>query len=98
MRSETPSPAAEGVGTEENGGAENATRVGRPDGYPRRVRSRHKTLPRFERDGERIVKVSWSKRAKAEYEHRAPRDVVFSLLDAIRIIGKKFRVHAQTLA
>src|ERR1043166_3881385 len=52
--------------------------------YPRRQRSRHKTLPRFERDGDRLVKISWSKRARAEYEHRAPRDVVFFLLDAIR--------------
>jgi predicted lipid-binding transport protein (Tim44 family) len=53
-------------------------------GATRRQRSRHKTLPRFERDGDRLVKVAWSKRDHAEYEHRAARDVVFLLLEAIR--------------
>lgn len=50
----------------------------------RRQRSRHRTLPRFERDGDRLVKVAWSKRDRREYEHRAPREVVFFLLDAVR--------------
>ena len=40
--------------------------------------------PRFERDGEKLVKVAWSKRDRAEYEHRAPRRVVQMLIDAIR--------------
>src|SRR5688572_17229092 len=35
-----------------------------------------KTLPRFERDGDRLVKVAWSKKERAEYEHRAPRHIV----------------------
>ncbi len=33
-------------------------------------------FPRFERDGERLVKVGWSKKRREEYEHRAPREVV----------------------
>ena len=32
--------------------------------------------PRFQRDGDRLVKVGWSKKDGAEYEHRAPRETV----------------------
>lgn len=32
--------------------------------------------PRFERDGDRLVKVGWSKKNKEAYEHRAPRQAV----------------------
>ena len=32
--------------------------------------------PRFERDGDKLVKVGWSKKSRAEYEHRAPRSAV----------------------
>lgn len=37
--------------------------------------------PRFERDGDRLVKVGWSKKAKAEYEHRAPREAVVAFVN-----------------
>jgi hypothetical protein len=43
-----------------------------------------KDYPRFARDGERLVKIAWSKRERAEYEHRAPRHVVQNLIDAVR--------------
>jgi len=49
-----------------------------------RIRPGSRALPRFERDGDRLVKVAWSKKERAEYEHRAPRQIVFVLLDAIR--------------
>ena len=32
--------------------------------------------PRFERDGDRLVKIGWSKKNRAAYEHRAPREAV----------------------
>jgi len=35
-----------------------------------------RSYPVFERDGDRLVKVGWSKKARDEYEHRAPRDAV----------------------
>jgi hypothetical protein len=43
-------------------------------------------FPRFERDGEKLVKIGWSKRDDRIYEHRAPRDVVF--LVALSISAK----------
>jgi hypothetical protein len=76
--------AAEGVATAADyGTSEGAEHVAavRPSGRPR---SRHRTLPRFERDDDRLVKVAWSKRDRREYEHRAPREIVSFLLDAIR--------------
>jgi len=56
--------------------------VGKAGNTPR-SRTRH-DLPRFERDGDRLVKIAWSKKDRAEYEHRAPLSVVVVLLDAIR--------------
>jgi hypothetical protein len=40
-------------------------RTRRPRGYPR-----------FEREGDKLVKIGWSKKSREEYEHRAPRDAV----------------------
>jgi hypothetical protein len=40
--------------------------------------------PRFKRDGDRLIKVAWSKRDRDEYEHRAPGRVVQMLVDTIR--------------
>jgi hypothetical protein len=51
-------------------------------------------LPQFFRDGERLVKVAWSKKDKAPYTHFAPHAVVTALLDAIQAKkgeGKLFR-------
>lgn len=39
-----------------------------------------KQYPRFERDGDRLVKIGWSKKSKAEYEHRAPRQAVLAFV------------------
>jgi hypothetical protein len=36
--------------------------------------------PRFERDGDRLVKVGWSKKHKDEYEHRAARETVIAVV------------------
>jgi hypothetical protein len=43
----------------------------------RSKRSRPKAdYPRFERDGDKLVKVGWSKKNRDSYEHRASREVV----------------------
>lgn len=35
--------------------------------------------PRFERDGDKLVKVGWSKKNKDQYEHRASRETVIGV-------------------
>lgn len=45
--------------------------------------------PRFFRDGNRLVKVAWSKTDKREYEHRCPKDVVSSLVSSVLSVGAK---------
>jgi len=42
--------------------------------------SRGSSYPRFERDGDKLVKVGWSKKQKAEYEHRAGRETVIAFI------------------
>ena len=46
----------------------------------KRVVRRKPGYPKFVRDGDRLVKVGWSKKNKAEYEHRVPRDAVQGFL------------------
>jgi hypothetical protein len=40
--------------------------------------------PRFLRDGDRLLKVAWSKKERQPYEHRAPQAIVQDLLKAVR--------------
>lgn len=49
----------------------------------RRVGPQSSGYPRFERDGSKLVKIGWSKRERAEYEHRAPRDAVFRVANVL---------------
>ena len=49
---------------------------------PRRRPARD--YPLFLRDGDRLVKIAWSKRERAEYEHRAPQRVIQILIDTVR--------------
>ena len=52
-----------------------------------------KDYPLFARDGDKLVKTAWSKRERAEYEHRAPRRVVELLIATIvkkKGEGRKF--------
>lgn len=49
---------------------------------PARTPSKSKTkpeYPRFERDGDKLVKIGWSKKHKDQYEHRAPREAVIGV-------------------
>ncbi len=48
-----------------------------------RASSRREQYPRFLRDGERLVKIAWSKKDRAPYEHRAPHAVVHALISAV---------------
>lgn len=40
--------------------------------------------PKFRRDGDKLVKVGWSKKARKEYEHRAPEAAIDALLASAR--------------
>lgn len=48
------------------------------------VASRRGGYPRFLRDGDRLVKVAWSKKERKPYEHRAPQAIIQTLIDAVR--------------
>jgi uncharacterized protein YkuJ len=52
---------------------------------PRRARR----YPRFERDGNKLVKVGWSKKQKKEYQHRIDRHAFDGTLEAISLIANK---------
>jgi len=39
-----------------------------------------RSYPKFLRDGETIIKLGWSKSAKAQYEHKAPKRVLTNLV------------------
>lgn len=39
------------------------------------------SYPRFARQGDKLVKTGWSKRAREEYEHRAPRSAVLAFTE-----------------
>jgi hypothetical protein len=56
----------------------------RPEG-----RRRKGAYPRFMRDGDRLVKVGWSKKEQAEYQHRAPKLAVDALMIALARVGDK---------
>jgi len=51
--------------------------------------------PKFLRDGDRLIKLGWSKKDRREYEHKAPADVCkaicFRLADAVE--GQVFRME-----
>lgn len=55
---------------------------GRPKGTaPTKRKSPTQKYPRFERDGDKLVKVGWSKKAGDEYEHRAPRTAALAFIE-----------------
>lgn len=45
-----------------------------------RAKKRKTGYPKFVRDEDRLVKVGWSRKNKAEYEHRVPREAVLGFL------------------
>jgi hypothetical protein len=44
--------------------------------------------PKFLREGESLVKIGWSKKEKATYEHKAPRRVLTALVGALEKTGR----------
>ena len=65
---------------------------------PRRAKSTRKAstkrtgYPRFVREGDRLVKIGWSKKNKSEYEHRVPRSAVDAFLGKLTSAVKPGRV------
>jgi hypothetical protein len=55
-----------------------------PAKAPSRVNARDE-YPRFERDGDKLVKIAWSKKDKREYEHRAPHDAVLRVTERLAL-------------
>lgn len=49
-------------------------------------------FPRFEREGNRLVKIGWSKKDKATYEHKTPVSAVMAVGDAIAAKNGKFEM------
>ena len=56
--------------------------------------ARNGGYPRFFRQGDRFVRVAWSKRDKKEYEHKAPIAVLKALMVAMADKGADGRVFA----
>lgn len=55
-----------------------------------------KQYPWFKREGDRLVKIGWSKSERAEYQHRTPSSVARALLIAVNNLAKTrelFRVE-----
>jgi len=53
--------------------------------------------PRFERHGDKLVKVAWSKKDRREYEHRASADVIFRIAELFqrdRGLGTPFNMDS----
>ncbi|GJM25045.1 MAG: hypothetical protein DHS20C16_14600 [Phycisphaerae bacterium] len=76
--------------TRASGSARRATKKRKAKG-----RTASKPYPRFERDQDKLVKIGWSKKAREEYEHRAPRLAALAFaqhLDRSVSRGKMFAI------
>lgn len=54
-----------------------------PRDKPKPPLAKRREYPLFFKSGDILVKVGWSKRHKAEYEHRAPLSAVMALVDVL---------------
>jgi len=61
---------------------------------PVRRETKRGKYPRFLREGNQIVKIGWSKKARAEYEHKAPRDVVDVFTERLLRAGRRFTMES----
>jgi len=59
-----------------------------------RSSANHGGYPKFFRQGDRLVRVAWSKREKKEYEHKAPISVLRALTVAMADSGADGRVFS----
>lgn len=69
------------------------TGVPLPTSATRRIDSEY---PRFYRQGDRLIRVAWSKRDRKEYEHRAPLSCVSATAAAIARKGANGRVFSTS--
>ena len=61
-------------------------------GAERKGRPTASDYPKFFRRGEELVKIGWSKKERAEYNHRAPRQAVDATAAAVQKVGAKLKV------
>lgn len=52
-------------------------------------RRRQGSYPRFHAENDRLVKTGWSKKSRTEYEHRAPKETVERIFDAVSIVSQE---------
>jgi hypothetical protein len=62
-----------------------------------RKRARRGNYPRFVQDGEVLVKVGWSKSSHSEYEHRATKDILLDVVNALQKTGKTSRFTLEQI-
>ncbi len=72
-------------------GAADLVQDKRTSSRPAQKRKLTRDYPKFRREDDELVKIGWSKRAKEEYEHRAPKSAVFTLIAALAKIASKKR-------
>jgi hypothetical protein len=57
-----------------------------------RLSSSRSAYPKFRRTNDTLIKVGWSKKAKKEYEHRAPRTAVEAVMKSVATAGVQEKV------
>lgn len=81
----TPEPSIAVRVTDSSGSA--AHKLGSRRGIAKAKNERANAYPRFARSGHRLVKIAWSKKDGAEYEHRAPHIAVLAVVSSLRKLG-----------
>lgn len=76
------------LGARRDGRGSKSSRSGRKKLDGQRNSRADTGYPHFRVDGDQLVKTGWSKSANAEYEHRATREVVDLLADALQRAGQ----------
>jgi hypothetical protein len=82
---EKPAPAV----SSKAGSAPPETRKGKPAGKNRKQGAPTKKYPVFFRQSENLVKVGWSKKARREYQHQAPKRVLEKLVATVLAVSAK---------
>jgi hypothetical protein len=86
-----PDVPVEGVGKVVS--AHRSAAGGKPTASPARARDlKRGRYPQFVREGAYLVKIGWSKRARAEYEHKAPQEAVLAFSDGLLRAGRRVTV------
>lgn len=77
--------------------APEATEAKRPATTTKKTepRAEKREYPRFEREGDRLIKIGWSKKRREQYEHRAPRDAVLAFIRHLASHAQEGQVFAM---